>query len=552
MIEEVRFKDTDMSVNVTIDNESKELPIKEIIKLPTFIKLNQSLNTAYHDDIVVDLSLYYINEDGEEKPLNIDGNIIASFSNESIIAWRNRSNNLSCKETIVPLNDNIMWLDENNQPVHTDAIKAVVKECTAEDIYIEEYTIPFKKGRTRALFRNNIPIGEYVFLFEYMGNKYFEETYYESTFTINKRQAICVFDEEVKSNYPREDIAFNGILKDAKTDKRLSNVPLNFNFHGARYLTGTNENGEFTIFVTLPDADISHCALFMNEDDFSPIEHWMEYLSNSDTQYIDEDGNIRKKDLLYGDIVEFNNVIPEGTSEDINTYISDTGDKSLSKTTYPIDVYFPDSPDNSYYLINTRVHADVKKIPTSLTLGTTNCNDTSNIIQINGGVTTEDNNVHYGRVVVEFPEANYTHTPASVVDYDGSFNATIDLKTIYNIYNNNTNSTLEVYQAADEKDTEVILSGDTKVNVGETFIIEATIKSIDSSIVKDGMIVFIIKDREDSNNIIYKYATELDNTGTAILAFNTSKKANYFIQAKYYGMFGYTNSVSSMYEIGVI
>ena len=490
MIEEVNFTDTDMFVNIQIDNESKELPIKEIIKLPTFIELNQSLDTAYLNDIVVDLSLYYI-IGGEVKPLNIDGILTIKL----------------CKEN--------------------------------ENLYSE--FVNFKKGKASFSIPNNFPIDEYKLLIQYYGNKYFQFTYHFYTFSINKRQASCTFDSDIKNAYPKEDIIFNGTLIDTETKRPLNNVNVFFNFYGVKYATTTKQNGTFSVHVTLPDADISHCVLFMNENDFSPIEHGMEYLPNSDEQYIDEDGNIRTKEKLYESVVQFRDI--EATYDNY-----EPSNVNISKTTYPIEVYI-DNP--SYYLKNTYIHADVKKLPTDVTVATANCNETSNIIQVKGNVLNEKGNAHYGRVVIEFPEVGYKHDATSV-NYDGIFNTNINLKKIYDIYNNNKNNVLEPYIAADEKDTEITLSGDTEVNLGESFTIDATIKATDQTTVTDGMLVFIVYKKIDNQNIeVYRYATELDDTGVASLFFNTSKQIAYFVQAEYYGMFGYQDSISAEHMIEV-
>ena len=130
-----------MSVNVQIDNESKELPIKEIIKLPTFIELNQPLDTAYLDDIVVDLSLYYIVEE-EVKLLNIDGIIYIELYN-----------------------------DDNENPLY--------------------YThATFKKGKLLLSIPNDLAISEYTLSAIYAGNKYFMDTSYKSALSASNVKVV--------------------------------------------------------------------------------------------------------------------------------------------------------------------------------------------------------------------------------------------------------------------------------------------------------------------------------------------------------------------------
>lgn len=65
MREQIRFNDTGKKVNVTIDNETEQLPIKSIIKIPTFIELQKPLNTPLKEDIILDAHLCYIVSDND-------------------------------------------------------------------------------------------------------------------------------------------------------------------------------------------------------------------------------------------------------------------------------------------------------------------------------------------------------------------------------------------------------------------------------------------------------------------------------------------------------
>ena len=59
----INFRDTDNRVRVRIDDEENDdLIIKEIIKLPTVIQLNQTLDTALKNDIILDASLFSVGE----------------------------------------------------------------------------------------------------------------------------------------------------------------------------------------------------------------------------------------------------------------------------------------------------------------------------------------------------------------------------------------------------------------------------------------------------------------------------------------------------------
>ena len=65
MREQIQFNDTGKKVNVTIDNETEQLPIKSIIKIPTFIELQKPLNTPLKEDIILDAHLCYIVNDND-------------------------------------------------------------------------------------------------------------------------------------------------------------------------------------------------------------------------------------------------------------------------------------------------------------------------------------------------------------------------------------------------------------------------------------------------------------------------------------------------------
>ena len=62
MLEEIDFQDSGERITVTIDNESIELPINKINRLPTYIELNQSLNTALESNIKLDANIFYVKQ----------------------------------------------------------------------------------------------------------------------------------------------------------------------------------------------------------------------------------------------------------------------------------------------------------------------------------------------------------------------------------------------------------------------------------------------------------------------------------------------------------
>jgi hypothetical protein len=96
------------------------------------------------------------------------------------------------------------------------------------------------------------------------------------------------------------------------------------------------------------------------------------------------------------------------------------------------------------------------------------------------------------------------------------------------------------------EDDKVYLSA----NVGDMFSVEAQVQTTAYDTVKDGALVFSLYD--NTNTLVYQYATELDRTGFGIFNFNTSRAMTYKVQAQYIGIFGYQDSKSEKIEVRVI
>ena len=142
----INFRDTDNRVRVRIDDEENDdLIIKEIIKLPTVIQLNQTLDTALKNDIILDASLFSVGEaidtDNTQYENYLENNYLNNFDSDGSV--------------------NITILHKN-------------------EIYYQN-TVSFTKGKIQDKISNTLPIGEYVCIIEYQGNKFYEA----STLTIN-------------------------------------------------------------------------------------------------------------------------------------------------------------------------------------------------------------------------------------------------------------------------------------------------------------------------------------------------------------------------------
>ena len=86
----INFRDTDNRVRVRIDDEENDdLIIKEIIKLPTVIQLNQTLDTALKNDIILDASLFSIGEsidiDNTQYENYLENNYLNNFDSDGSV-----------------------------------------------------------------------------------------------------------------------------------------------------------------------------------------------------------------------------------------------------------------------------------------------------------------------------------------------------------------------------------------------------------------------------------------------------------------------------------
>ncbi len=259
MIENIDFIDTDNKVTVTIDNETQELPIKAINRLPIYIDLNQSLNTALENNIQLDASIYYINNETPTK-LDTDGVVTVTIYN----------------------NDEIYYSKNKH----------------------------FKKGTIIDDIKNTLPLGLYTMKIEYAGNKYFEPAILTIHFNIEKRLGICKFNKREFYEDIGKTISIGGTLLDEEKNTKVANCKLFFNFNGQTYTTNTDNEGEFYLTVTVPEpeADKSHCQY--SDENYSNAFYIIDIYTNDAPYQLNNEQVLlvanKAKTIITGDAQESN------------------------------------------------------------------------------------------------------------------------------------------------------------------------------------------------------------------------------------------------------
>lgn len=534
-----RLEDTNYKVKVQIDNAIEELTIQSIVKNPTFIYLNQSLNTPLNDDIQINATLCSI--------VNID--------DDNALTDDDVTNNFHYPYTDVNAIENIdiasttSFLLPNNTQLNKIAINGIVniKIYNDDNVYYNE-DVYFHQGDITASIPNTLPLGEYKCDISFLGNKYYLPYQLTINFNIERRLAICNFETSSYFGHLTETLHITGTLKDNSTKHTISNCIIQYDFDGKTFSTITDENGVFSIAPTIPDGNILHCNQAMTEEGDIVIELGEPYEEEYDEELIrDDDGNIvLKSDVEDIDIDDTN--INTDTDTDISTideayeYPADAEIQEYQDTSYLITFNI----DNDiYYLNNDAINVTVIKAPTYVTINTGEYDINTRTVTFDGYVMADISDtftdVHYGKIQIAFPTFNYTHNIVKV-DTHGRFSTQVNMADIYAQYNNTDIDELIPYQGYSSiYDTNVIIKQDTyNLTVGEPIVVEVSIKSVTNELVKDGMVKF---DLYDSNNkLVYTYATELDNTGLGVFVFNTSRAQQYTLKAQYIGLFGYNNS----------
>ena len=182
MLEDIHFTDSGEKISITIDNETQEIPIKKFNKLPTYIELNQSLNTALESDIQLNASIFYNKTTSQ---INNDENIIGDNIPDENIHIDTEPEDMYAY---------LMSLEHDEDRISIDG-SVVVTIYNGEEKYHIKDTF-FKKGKIIDSIPNTLPLGSYLMTIEYPGSKYFEPCVLSVNFNIEKRLGKCTFQSE--------------------------------------------------------------------------------------------------------------------------------------------------------------------------------------------------------------------------------------------------------------------------------------------------------------------------------------------------------------------
>ena len=599
MLENINFEDSGERVSVTIDNESIELPINKINRLPTYISLNQSLNTALENNIELNASIYYPSNTkavaiGQGHQIDIQVHVqdenkhsIAN-QNVNIFADTDVAHDITSPQTIdlkfidTEHEDETEVIEQSDDNHYTEYLTSIndsssklnIDGSVTVTIYNNDNSIyyvkdvHFIKGNIIDSIKNTLPLGTYVMVIEYAGNKYFKPSTLRINFAVEKRLSKCILTKEIYYGDFEENLHISGTLIDNERNTAINNCLLNYDFNGETKTISTNNNGEFSFNVTVPTPDIEHCIAFYDDIDEPnlPGELYQDEpeeeipQDSADNVYYekDEDGNIVVK--KYSDneeTINSNETYTETNSSEIEYYEEAPNIIAYyPNASYIIDLY---TDNDSYYLNDTEIEIIANKAPVSITATSTNSNTISNIIDIAGSAlahyNNRDNDVQYGKIIISFPDVNYEHSPIDIEN--GVFSTSIDLIDVYSAYNQNDIEDIEVEDTTYSIDTSIeIIASDSDiyndktqkyVNIGDSFTVKAKVSAGPFGDVPYGALLFSLMNEQ--KEIIYQYITEVDRTGIGVLNFNTSKEADYFIKVEYLEIFGYKHSESSGKDI---
>ena len=513
----IMFKDAEGYLKATIDGETIDLNVKEIIKQNTFITINKdSLDTPLRNDIEFTGMIDTISDSMRDL-----------------------------------LRSGILYIT-----VQDKMFKTVIQT-----------TVPFENRNFSVCLPNSLPIGDYYCKIEYLESKYFFGCQYTTQFKITKRPIGYKFDKSFYSGYPNETIEVEMYLYDYKTKEPIQTV-VSYKFNDKEYMGKTNEYGYITMSLTIPDVIKENCKSFKgckSEDEQETPEEDKHYYTMDTKGWVYQNGQlIRWFDSEYsyyvGDLgiqaIKVNN--EEEELSDINEeryHILEIDVQNDSYITYPISV---------------RIH--VNKSPTTIFLQDKIKSIDDIRIRLVGYVEGMFSRAKYGaiKLTIEDEPIEYTFC----LDDEGNFDYCFDpidamIKSSNDLENyiEGIGNTRKVIPQIDfEVDTQNVINtingeyGKTYVFdvYNETFL-KATAKmsqSINNKVVPitEGMVCFIIyRQRYDGVWVRnYRYSEEIDENGEAQIIFDLSADGNFYIYAIYYGMFEYDDVVSRKQYYNVI
>ena len=503
MIEDIEFRDADGYLEVRIDNERHYLDIKEIVRKETEIIALKSFDTPLYEYVDIEAYIFFPQRDGNlpddlTPDVDEDGNIIYVDDEMGVIDYYHKS----------------------DKPVDKGIVTISIYDANQEYLY-ETETVSFTNGQISYTSKNKYDLGNYTAVINYDGSKYYAPCNFSSKFSVEKRKVICIFDEESYSAYPNELLPIGITLLDEKTSKPIS-VAIEYAFNNDEFTSFTNDRGRTSISISMPNVDMEFC----NDSSLPDGEErniWAYYNEDTETwDYIDDE------DITQGE-----------SNED------------YYELTINID-------SDIYQMETAEVHITNKKIPTEIYAFNVNTDESHDFVFIEGDVLAilpdGETNVQYGQVTIGFDE--FEAESVASVNENGHFFINMPVTDIQVLTTNGIDE-CEIYNdTIIPKETRIKQEINGRIfNQGDELKVTATCTYISNLAepipLEEGMVAFVIKDK-DTKEEIYRYASELDESGEAVMLFNVSKKGSFDVIIHYYGIFEYKSLTKTGLEYQVL
>lgn len=504
--EQIQFEDTDKYLTATIDNQTLDLSVKRIVKTETVITLLNAVDTALNNNINIKASLKANNT-----PI-MKGNVLISI------------------------------LDDNMHIIY-------------------QHIVSVSQGNIIDTINNNLKLGKYYLKIEYFGSQFYLPCEYITSFTINKRYVGYKLYTDNIHGYPNDVIDFRIKLFDFYTHQPLS-CNIQYSINDISYLTSTNEDGIGILHITIPDVDESKCNIYLSESDTNDEI----IIGYKEEEYYNDDGNLRtlksfttdiatsidmdhkgyiyneEEEILWFDQAYYQD-IPENYQSEYNPdFIINSNNTSTTTTQYGYPVVIS-IIDDTYYREDIIQYIYAEKISTQI--GTSSIKNNNNHVIIEGNMFSEYD-IKYGTVSLII---NGNSLVSHNIDKNGHFILEWDVNNILGNESNNITNNEDYTYALNQRNININIVQDenNEYKVNNTMRTTAYIRTQgDNKVITDGMVYFTIHDVNKNNQEIYRFPTELNNDGEAILLFDISTVGKYYVQAHYCGMFEYLDADSNI------
>ena len=529
MIERMQFADEPAGqVTVQIDNQIESLEIESVIKMPTKIHIIDQ----------VDTSLY--------TPININ---MLITTNE----WETES-----------ITDEI-----EEEPLESGFVNISITNLTKSITY-EHQRVSFRDGIIQTTMTDKLDIGEYLLTVDYAGNRFYEPTQMPLQFIIGKREVICQYHNNVVGGYPDEKMEVPITLFDALNGKTINNCMINYNFNGTDYVTFTNHSGYANLTFNMPSVDTDSCAMNIIANDESVIE---ELLTDTDANVFwtpdgilipYEPNTIDTQQFTYEDGEDVIDDVPELITAEIIEEEEDEEEVAVEdEIKYNVYIYeLTINIDNSIYTMNEeKMLLAVNKFDTKIAAYFTKDDEHQKLI-VEGDVLNYNNyitnNVEYGIVELYFPDIDY-HQQMEIDQY-GHYVFEMNYTDINKTYNNrvmpytaqfyspNHTTKIKIYDI-EGQELEDILEFEPDYTTKKSIDFLAIVTDdFSQKPVTESMVSFVIKQGEKE---VYRYVTEVNESGEAYISFDISTAGTFTIQAFYHPMFNLLASSSQVVEYDI-